>query len=115
MLGIPIGIYILYRTLTAFFTFFTHANLRLPDRLDRILCTVFVTPNMHKVHHHFERPWTNCNYGNLFSWWDRLCGTFAYVEMERLRYGLDVLDDRDDPTALGLFFLPFDKSVHTDY
>ena len=33
---------------------------------------------MHKFHHHFEVPWTDRNYGNMLSIWDRIFGTFTY-------------------------------------
>ncbi|PIH02801.1 hypothetical protein CS542_03340 [Pedobacter sp. IW39] len=36
---------------------------------------LFITPNLHHVHHHFELPYTDCNYGDVFSIWDRLFGT----------------------------------------
>jgi len=30
---------------------FSHANMKLPVKLDRILRKVIVTPDMHRVHH----------------------------------------------------------------
>ena len=50
---------------------------RLPDRLDRALRWLFVTPNMHCLHHSSYRPETDSNYGQLFSVWDRLFGTYS--------------------------------------
>ena len=56
----------------------SHANLRrLPERLDRPLRWLFVTPNMHCLHHSSYRPETDSNYGQLFSVWDRLFGTYS--------------------------------------
>ena len=54
--GIPLAVYVLYRIVTPFFSYFTHANIRLPLKVDRFLSLFIVTPNMHKFHHHFERP-----------------------------------------------------------
>jgi sterol desaturase/sphingolipid hydroxylase (fatty acid hydroxylase superfamily) len=51
---------------------FEHANIRLPEQFDRWLRLVFVTPNMHKMHHSRQQPETDSNYSNLPSIWDRL-------------------------------------------
>ncbi len=115
LLGIPVGLYFLYRSCAALFTHFNHANIRVPEWIDRPLSWIFVSPNMHKVHHHFERPFTDTNYSNIFSLWDRLFGTFAYEDPAHLKYGLDVLDDKSDESLAYQFRLPFDKKVKTDY
>ncbi|HEU4608607.1 MAG TPA: sterol desaturase family protein, partial [Chitinophagaceae bacterium] len=115
IIGLPIGMYFLYRSLSAFFTYFNHANMRVPFWLDKPISWIFVSPNMHKVHHHYKRPYTDTNYANIFSLWDRLFGTFAYEDPRKLRYGLDVLDDKTDEDLLYQLKLPFDKNVKTDY
>lgn len=115
LLGIPVSYYFLYRSVSGFFTYFTHANIRVPLWLDKPISWVFISPNMHKVHHHFKRPYTNTNYANIFSLWDRLFGTFAYTDPSKLRYGLDVLEDKTDEDIGYQFKLPFDKTVRTDY
>jgi sterol desaturase/sphingolipid hydroxylase (fatty acid hydroxylase superfamily) len=55
---------------------FVHANASLPVRLDRILRGVFVTPNMHRIHHSEEIREQSTNLGQIFGWWDRLFGTY---------------------------------------
>ena len=113
--GAPVGYYFFYRICTVFFTYFTHANISLPLWLDKPLSYIFITPNVHKFHHHFERPWTDTNFGNIFSIWDRLFGTFVYGDTKKIHYGLDVLDNKRDEDLGYQFKLPFDKSVKTDY
>lgn len=115
LLGAPIAFYMFYRVMTIFFTYFTHANIALPRTLDSTLSWVFITPNMHKFHHHFERPWTDTNFGNVFSIWDRLFGTFVYGDPKAVRYGLDVLDDNTDENLGYQLKIPFDTSIKTDY
>ncbi|MEO5591453.1 MAG: sterol desaturase, partial [Chitinophagaceae bacterium] len=58
---------------------------------------------------------TDSNYSNIFSLWDRLFGTFQYTDPKTLRYGLDVLEDGKDEKLGYLFKIPFDKNVKTDY
>ncbi len=66
-----------------------HSNFRLPDKLDKYLSYIIITPNMHHVHHHFERPFTDSNFGDLFSIWDRIFRTFKYLPKENVKFGLD--------------------------
>jgi sterol desaturase/sphingolipid hydroxylase (fatty acid hydroxylase superfamily) len=96
-MGMPFAYYILYRILTVFFTYFTHANLRLPSPLEQAVGYIFVTPRIHKFHHHDEAPWTDSNYGNMFSLWDRIFGTMVDGDVKSIAYGVDVLDnDKSD-------------------
>jgi sterol desaturase/sphingolipid hydroxylase (fatty acid hydroxylase superfamily) len=113
--GAPLAFYLFYRIVTVFFTYLTHANIMVPIWLDKPLSYVFVTPNMHKFHHHFERPWTDTNFGNIFSVWDRLFGTLVYDDPGRIRYGLDVLEDHKDEDVVYQLKVPFDPNIKTDY
>lgn len=107
--GASVGVVFLYQSLSAFFAQITHANVSSPERLDRWLSWIFVTPNMHKVHHHFMQPLTDTNYGNMFSIWDRLFGTFAEVEHARdLVYGIDTHMAPEEHSGMGnLLAMPF--------
>lgn len=109
--GIPFGIYMVYRMTTIVFTYFNHANLNLPHRVDRLISLVLVSPNMHKFHHHHERPWTDSNFGNIFSIWDRLFGTFVYSDPYRIHYGLDSIDEEKSDDINYQISLPFNHSI----
>src|SRR6187455_1501289 len=86
--GAPIYSVMIFETLLVLDTAFTHANISLPPRLDRALSYVFVSPNMHKVHHHWKQPYTDSNYGAILSIWDRLLGTLKKLDPSKIRYGL---------------------------
>ena len=106
--GAPIGIVMLYQTCSIFFAHLTHANVNTESRLDDIISFIFVTPNMHKVHHHYVQPLTDTNYGNIFSLWDRIFGTFAKIKTNQLKYGLDTHQEPEASEHLGnLFKIPF--------
>ncbi|MFT4737701.1 MAG: sterol desaturase/sphingolipid hydroxylase (fatty acid hydroxylase superfamily) [Paraglaciecola sp.] len=115
MIGIPVAYFAFYRIATVFFTYITHANIALPSWLDKTLSVVFITPNIHKFHHHFERPWTDSNFGNIFSIWDRVFGTFVYEDPKQIKYGLDVMEGKDDEDILYQLRAPFDRSIKSDY
>lgn len=109
--GIPLAFYLFYRIVTVFFAYFTHANINMPPALDKAISYIFVTPNMHKFHHHHELPWTDTNFGNIFSFWDRLFGTLTYDDPSKVVYGLDIVDGSKDQDVLYQFKLPFNKDI----
>jgi sterol desaturase/sphingolipid hydroxylase (fatty acid hydroxylase superfamily) len=87
--GAPMYAVMIYQTVLVFLTAFEHANIRLPRRIDAVLSYILVSPNMHKVHHHWKQPFTDSNYGAIFSIWDRLLGTFRRLDPKEIRYGID--------------------------
>jgi len=111
ILGLPMGVIMIYQTLSLIFTQITHANLRVPNIIDRPLSYIFVTPNMHKVHHHYQQPYTDSNYGNIFGFWDRIFGTFKQVEKTNsIIYGVDThMDPRENENIGNLMAIPFQE------
>src|SRR4029453_19415987 len=69
-------------TLSGVASLFNHANIDVPPVVDRILRSLVVTPDMHRIHHSAEIGESNHNFANVFSWWDRLFST--YVRAPRL-------------------------------
>ncbi len=94
----------------AVFTLFTHANIRLPAPLERIWRLVFITPDLHRIHHSTLPRETNSNYGTFLSLWDRLLGTYVGAGRDGQRamdIGLASFQD-DRPGRLGWSLtLPF--------
>ena len=98
----------LYQSMSVVATQFNHANIKLPKKLDDILSYVIVSPDMHKVHHHFVLPYTDSNYGNIFSVWDRLLGTFMKLDPDKIVYGVDVFpDEKTNSNIKDLLKQPF--------
>jgi sterol desaturase/sphingolipid hydroxylase (fatty acid hydroxylase superfamily) len=87
--GAPMYAVMIFQTFLVLFTAFEHANIRLPRWMDNAISWLFVSPNMHKVHHHWKQPYTDSNYGAVFSIWDRMLGTFLQLDHTQIRYGLD--------------------------
>lgn len=111
VMGIPVALYFMHRSFQALFTYFNHANIQLPKWLDRAIGLVFVSPDMHKFHHHHKRPWTDMNFANSFSLWDRLFGTLVYDDTKKIRYGIDTLDDALDEHITFQLKVPFDHRI----
>jgi hypothetical protein len=60
-----------------------------------------------KVHHSRWQPETDSNYSSLFSFWDRLFGTFRWRDDPRtLRFGLEEFDQPEHHTLTGLLATP---------
>lgn len=110
VVGTPIAIVFLYQSLSLVATQFTHANIKMPKKVDDLLSYVLVSPDMHKVHHHHVLPYTDSNYGNIFSIWDRIFGTFMKLDREKLVYGVDVFPDEVKNSSISeLLKQPFQK------
>jgi sterol desaturase/sphingolipid hydroxylase (fatty acid hydroxylase superfamily) len=108
--GAPMYCVMIYQTMVVLSTAFTHANISLPKKLDRVLSFIVVSPNMHKVHHHWKQPYTDSNYGAVFSIWDRLLGTFMRLDAKEIRYGLDRhYPNEKDEDFMSLMKKPFQK------
>jgi len=107
--GAPLWLVFFYQSLSVLLSQFNHANISLPKWLDRAISWIIVSPDMHKVHHHYTQPLTDTNYGNIFSIWDRLLGTFVYVEDTRtLHYGIDTYPEEKENNKMGpLLKMPF--------
>ncbi|NIR60261.1 MAG: sterol desaturase family protein [Gammaproteobacteria bacterium] len=75
-LGAPALGVLIFEILLNATAIFNHANLRLPQGVDRVLRWFVVTPDMHRVHHSVAGDETNSNFGFNLPWWDRLFGTY---------------------------------------
>ncbi|GAB4093349.1 sterol desaturase family protein [Flaviaesturariibacter terrae] len=100
--GAPMWAVMVFQTLLVLSTAFTHANISLPRWLDKALSYVFVSPNMHKVHHHWQQPYTDSNYGAVLSIWDRLLGTYRRLDPKDIRYGLDRYYPNEEDENFGM-------------
>lgn len=118
IVGAPIWLIMLYQALSATFSQFNHSNMKLPLWLDNALMWIICTPNMHRVHHHFRQPYSDTNYGNIFSVWDRVFGTFVRVDNTKLIYGLDTHFEKKEVenvwSLLKIPFLPYRQHIKYD-
>lgn len=102
---LTLALYVLWSALNAQFE---HANFSLPEPVDRVVRILFVTPNVHKLHHSTAETDQDTNFGNIFSIWDRICGTYrSPAKVDPLTYGLSESPEDDIQSSLGLLELPF--------
>jgi sterol desaturase/sphingolipid hydroxylase (fatty acid hydroxylase superfamily) len=89
---------------------FSHSNIKLSLELDRTLRWVFVTPDMHRIHHSVEVAETNSNYGFNISIWDRLLGTYIHdgkKPQPEIIIGIPEFRTPEQVSLLQLVLMPF--------
>ena len=91
--------FLLYEILLSSFALFNHSNISIPKAIDQKLRLLFVTPEMHYPHHSPNKTFTNQNYGNILSIWDRLFKT--YTTYENREFGLDDFSGDDFKQIFG--------------
>jgi sterol desaturase/sphingolipid hydroxylase (fatty acid hydroxylase superfamily) len=56
--------------------FVMHANASLPSWLERSLRWIYITPDLHRIHHSAEMSEQSRNLGDILPWWDHLFGSY---------------------------------------
>jgi sterol desaturase/sphingolipid hydroxylase (fatty acid hydroxylase superfamily) len=109
----PIAV-IIWAVMTMIVDIFNHANLALPDSVDRRLRWLIVTPDMHRIHHSADWLESNRNFGNFLPWWDHVFATYlpapdtGQLQME---LGLAYLRSSEELSLRKLLVLPFKSLV----
>ncbi|MDP6155112.1 MAG: sterol desaturase family protein [Candidatus Thermoplasmatota archaeon] len=113
-LGPPAAGVVIFEIGLAGMAFFTHADIYIPDPVDRILRKLFVTPDMHRIHHSNIYRESYSNFGTIFSWWDRLFSLYTDEPKNgqlTFKIGLDEYREPRKLHFLNLILQPFnDKS-----
>ena len=101
-LGAPAAAVLVFEVILNATSMFNHGNVQLPEKLDRVLRWMVVTPEMHRVHHSIVAREANSNFGFNLPWWDRLFGTYR-LEPEAGHLGMTIgISQFRDPAELRL-------------
>jgi sterol desaturase/sphingolipid hydroxylase (fatty acid hydroxylase superfamily) len=76
VLAPPVSAVVVAELLSCLQSFVTHANVSLPTQVDCTFRQLFVTSDMHRIHHSTDIAEQQRNYGELFAFWDRMFGTY---------------------------------------
>jgi len=107
LLGLPLWIVAARTLLINPLSMAQHANIAYPAWVERPLRWLLVTPAMHRVHHLPEAPATDSNYGQCFSFWDRIFGTYRAPDPGRApRFGLANLAGESFQSVSGMLLTP---------
>ena len=84
-----------------------HANVSFPLWMERAARPVLATPEMHRVHHSRLRAEQDSNFGQMFSVWDRLFGTYRQPPAANVTVGVAGLESADFQSVAGMCATPF--------
>lgn len=104
----PKGI-LVFEIILSSMAIFNHSNLYLPPQLEKILRYVFVTPQMHIIHHSEEQDESDTNYGFNLSIWDRVFKTYTDQWKSNKIIGQRMFQREEDQKLLHLLKQPFIK------
>jgi sterol desaturase/sphingolipid hydroxylase (fatty acid hydroxylase superfamily) len=108
LLGVSLWQVLLYDTLLLPVVLFHHSNVRFPERWDAWMRLLVVSPAVHRIHHSRVGEETDSNFASVFSFWDRLAGTFRHRrDADRVSFGLEGFDSDAWQTLRALFRTPF--------
>ncbi len=94
--------------------FFSHANATLPEWVEKPLRWIFVTPDMHRVHHSEEVQEQSRNLGELFPWWDHLFQTYLQAPaagQDGIRFGIKGFQNDESLNLAFMLLHPFRRQA----
>lgn len=112
--GAPVLAVIVFEVVLNFMSMFTHSNIHLNEKMERVLRWFVVTPDMHRVHHSAQENETNSNFAFHLSIWDRLFGTYRAAPeagQQGMQIGLNGFQERRWQTYAGLLSMPFSSNI----
>ena len=110
VLGAPALAVLLFEVILNGCAMFNHANIQIPQKIDRYLRILLVTPDMHRIHHSVRHRETDANYGFNVPWWDRLFGTYIAQPKDghdAMKLGLGEFQDQRPVRLSWSLLLPF--------
>ncbi len=112
VLGPPALAVLLFEIILNAMAMFNHSNIALPLKIDQVLRLMFVTPDMHRVHHSVIKTEFDSNFGFNLSIWDRLFGTYLAQPTaghQGMKIGLEQFREPRYLTLPWLLIQPFIK------
>lgn len=110
-LGIPAIAVLIFEIVLNGLAIFNHANIRLPQALEKPLRLVLMTQILHRIHHSQRVSETNSNYGFSIIWWDWIFDSYkgeAAKSDQTLELGLKEFPKAKQNTSLwSLLMMPF--------
>ncbi|MEO5997733.1 MAG: sterol desaturase family protein [Chitinophagaceae bacterium] len=99
----------LYFFIVIIFNVLQHANILFATWTDSLFGAIFATPNLHKVHHSQHQEYTDSNFSDIFILWDKFFGTYRYLPVKKIEYGLQEFNEGKKQTFWYLLKSPFLK------
>jgi sterol desaturase/sphingolipid hydroxylase (fatty acid hydroxylase superfamily) len=101
----PVLAVLIAESISAFQSFFGHANASLPGWIEKPLRLLLVTPDMHRIHHSEVVREQSRNLGEIFPWWDRLFRTYLDAPAAGQEAMIVGLKGYQNDASLGVVFM----------
>jgi sterol desaturase/sphingolipid hydroxylase (fatty acid hydroxylase superfamily) len=110
LFDVPVPVILLYGVVASIHAPLTHFKILLPERWNKIVSYLIVTPNFHRIHHSLDMKEGNSNFGIVFSLWDKLFGTYiskTSAQMKAIKFGIEDLKTPKSYSVKELLINPF--------
>lgn len=108
LVGATPWVLIFKQVIQSFSNIASHSKVKLSQKTNNIVSKIFVTPNTHHIHHHYQLPYTDSNYGDVLSIWDQLFSTFKQLNQSQIICGVDTnMVRKDNESFKKLILRPF--------
>ena len=109
----PVAV-LLFEMILSSCALFNHSNIKIPIAVDNVIRLLFVTPDMHRVHHSTIKTETDSNYGFSISVWDRLFNSYVAQPEQghiKMTIGLTQYQHLEDVSVPRLLLMPFKRAI----
>lgn len=112
-LGVPAIAVLIFEIALNGLALFNHANIRLPNAIEKPVRLILMTQILHRIHHSQRVNETNSNYGFSVIWWDKLFGSYKN-EAQKADNDIDVglkeyPSEKQNASLWALLTMPFQK------
>jgi sterol desaturase/sphingolipid hydroxylase (fatty acid hydroxylase superfamily) len=107
---IPIPVIIAYTLISSVQSAFTHLNILIPEKIDKYLRFIIITPNVHRIHHSKDMKLGNSNFGQIFIFWDLIFRTFidkSNKMIHQIEFGIQKNESPENNSLFSLLSNPF--------
>jgi sterol desaturase/sphingolipid hydroxylase (fatty acid hydroxylase superfamily) len=80
---------LIYEVIFFFVVVIHHSNISVSTEGDFLYRKLFSSPLMHRIHHSNIKEEMDTNYGSVFSFWDRVFGTYKPRTSKEIVFGVD--------------------------
>jgi sterol desaturase/sphingolipid hydroxylase (fatty acid hydroxylase superfamily) len=109
VMGMPIVVIITYSIAYQIHAVFSHANIKIPHKINTYFTHIIFMPDTHCIHHSVDMDEGNSNFGSIFPFWDKLFGTYkvkAKESLDNFKMGLPEKEQVARFTFFKLLILP---------
>ena len=114
LLGPPVAVMVVYQAIRVVKVIWDHANVYIPEPIDRFLRLFLITPDFHRLHHCSEQRFTDSNFGAISPWFDYLFKTASdrpFEEQRTMEMGLENYRTVKDSRVDQLLLMPFRRQA----